>query len=76
MTWSQDNPRFTVGLTESGKWVINDMDFGYDAVLALSGDFIDNHGEHYARYVADVLNRNREDIPVAPDNYNDGHGLL
>lgn len=75
-TWEDTNPRFVAGLTKRGEWVINDMDFGYDAQLKLSGDFVDSHAENFARAVADVLNRYQEEIPVPPENYGDQDGLL
>lgn len=47
-----------------GKIYVDDDDFGYDALLMVSGDFVDDEKRRFAQAVADVLNENESRIPV------------
>lgn len=54
---SHDGPRFTVSSGDSGQDVcIYDDDFGYDATLELTGDFLPDDKIKYAEAVCDALN--------------------
>jgi hypothetical protein len=48
-----------------GKIFVDDDDFGYDALLMIQGDFVDDEKRAFAQAVADVLNENEGRIPVA-----------
>jgi hypothetical protein len=58
------NRRFTVETSPHGRVFIYDDDFGYDACLRLTGDFIDGDDVKYAEAVCKALNA--ADIPT-PD---------
>ncbi len=57
------NDRFTVwqGVSEQ-RFLVADDDFGYDAMLEISGDFVGEEGRKYADAVAAALNAAQ--IPV------------
>ena len=59
--------RFTVDEKDGSH--VYDEDFGYDAALYITGDFIGEHRRRYAEAVAAALNAMPP--PVAPKDYGD-----
>lgn len=61
---SHDGSRFTVSTGDSGTdvWIYDD-DFGYDAAMELTGDFLPADKIRYAEAVCNALNA--ADIPTA-----------
>lgn len=57
--------RFEVVDGEKGPW-IDDDDFGYDAAISVSGDFVDDEKRKFLQAVCDVLNENEARIPIPP----------
>lgn len=73
MSQSGTGPRFTCALDAPGEVLISDDDFGYDATMILTGDFLPGHDVRYAEAVCEALNAAA--IPAAPADYgNDGSG--
>jgi hypothetical protein len=64
---SRVRSRFCWEISPGGRVMVYDNDFGYDAALRITGDFIDEHSWQYAAAVCRALNA--ADIPVAPKNY-------
>lgn len=66
---SDDGPRFRVAVrmidSRRREVLIEDDDFGYDATLELTGDFLHNDKVRYAQAVATALNA--AEIPTPTD---------
>ena len=67
MSRSGTGPRFTVheGRESDVVWIYDD-DFGFDASIMLTGDFMPEDKIRYAQAVCDALNA--ADIPVRDDS--------
>lgn len=59
---NQTKPRFTAFMI-GDEAVVQDEDFGFDAQMVLSGDFVDGKALKYAQAVADALNALEPAIP-------------
>jgi hypothetical protein len=71
---SNVGPRFTVGSVDEGARIsIYDDDFGFDAALALSGDWSQEDKVRYAAAVCAALNS--ANIPVRDDSQSSGGGV-
>lgn len=68
MSRSSGGPRFTWSVDDKKPTLawISDDDFGYDAQMRLSGDFLPGHAAKFAAAVCRALNA--AEIPVASDS--------